>query len=285
MKKTTRPALGQALFRMRKCTGTSQEKMGKILSIHQTALSRIENGVQTLSAIQLYLMSEYFQVPAHDIFNQKINYWDLAERFHQPHPYPKRYQTAYFSKVREVLPLISFLNTVSNEETARSILAQFEFDSVLFQHYDLSISVNFTLDLIRELLKRRLLTADSFNVLIRQTWLKDVHGSDLRETYDNQDSALKLIQARVMKAEHYESNFKYKIEEMNNKLIAISVTPSDYMKEICNTDHILGGFLCNYRKEYFKNFPLYNSFRPLKLEEHNCKETRNYECSYVLKTA
>lgn len=54
---------GRNLLRLRKAFKISQQSMGKLLRVHQSAVSRIEKGEQTLSPAQFWVIETIFDIP------------------------------------------------------------------------------------------------------------------------------------------------------------------------------------------------------------------------------
>lgn len=62
--------LGKNLEAFRKKRGLSQEELGDVLGIHQSAISRVESGAQELSAYQVFLLNKNFGFRYRDLFEQ-----------------------------------------------------------------------------------------------------------------------------------------------------------------------------------------------------------------------
>lgn len=56
-----RAEIGARVQSFRKSRGLSQERLAAVLQIHQSAVCRIENGIQSLTAEQLALLASHFQ--------------------------------------------------------------------------------------------------------------------------------------------------------------------------------------------------------------------------------
>lgn len=68
--------IGPVIHRMRKCAGVSQTELADILSLHQTAVCRIEQGSpQRLSVMELYVLSQFFGVKMENLIQGDVNYW------------------------------------------------------------------------------------------------------------------------------------------------------------------------------------------------------------------
>lgn len=56
-------AIGSAILYLRTQHNVDQQELGKVIGVHQTAVSRIESGVQSTSPDQLLVLSQFFNVP------------------------------------------------------------------------------------------------------------------------------------------------------------------------------------------------------------------------------
>ncbi|MEW6058231.1 MAG: helix-turn-helix transcriptional regulator [Bdellovibrionota bacterium] len=277
--------LGTTLRRMRKYAKISQAELGKLISVHQTAISRIESNEQSLAPEQLRVISKFFGVSLDDLMLNRINYWDIAKRFGQPPPFADRYRQLPFSRVRELLPLLFFLNQEKGHDFTQKLLSEYEMESFLFLNPDQPIGVNCYLDLLRHSLNRKLLSESNFNELINQTRLESVHGF-LHAIYVEQTSPLSLVQSRILNSHLYEKNFKHEIQTLTQNRMEIFVAPEHHMKGVDYKDRILGDFLCRYKKSYLQQFPKYIGESPIELIEKDCHFTGTApKCVYELRVA
>lgn len=281
----TNSLLGNTLTRLRKITGLRQVEIGRLLNLDQAGISRIESGFQSLTPQDLTTLAEHFGITLDGFFSGKINYWKVAEKFGRKLPLPMRYLEKPYSRVREILPLLLFLNETQGDGFVAEYLAEFDLDSFLFSNPDQQIGVNCLLDLLRESISRNYINASNFQKLIRATQSESVHGF-LHHVYESQDSAFSLIRAWVLNAHHYDDNFKYIVEEETKDSLLLSITPHVHMKDVEYKDDGLRDFLCRYKKDYLSSFPNYVKLAPLTLKEHECHFTSGAKrCLYRLKTA
>lgn len=63
-------ALGQNLKHLRKNFKISQHTMGLLLRVHQSAVSRIEKGEQTLSPAQFFVLETLFKLPYSELIKE-----------------------------------------------------------------------------------------------------------------------------------------------------------------------------------------------------------------------
>lgn len=275
--------LGDTLHYLRKTAKISQEEMGKLLGIHQTAVCRVEKGLQSLTPEQLFVLTKHFDVKLDSLLDGRIDYWKIAERFGRKPLLPKRYTEFPFSKNRELLPLLKFAAVLKSEEYASEMLISLGLKQALLKDPDMPIGVNVALDLFTYLLKDGSLSKKTFKTLINQTRLEETQGF-LHPIYQTQEGSLALVQTWTLNAHHYDSNFKYEIEEVDSKHITLTITPAIHMRQVQYKTDVLGDVLCEYKKRYFEQFPAYINEKPLKLEETSCHFHGNAKCVYKLST-
>src|SRR5689334_21365106 len=78
--------LGNVIYNLRKAGKVSQETLGRILTLHQTAVCRVEQGSQNLTPEELYITSKFFDVNVDALLTGEIDYWRVAERFGRKPP-------------------------------------------------------------------------------------------------------------------------------------------------------------------------------------------------------
>lgn len=276
--------VGETLHLLRKCAKVSQVELGTILSLHQSAISRIESGQQNLSPYELWLISQHFGVSIDDLIAGTVNYWAVAEKFGQRPPFPPRYREHPYSKVREVLPLLLFINKTKSHDYTNKLLTKLGLNNLLFVNPDQTIGSQVFLDLFHHSVETGILSRKNFSKLIEFTRADNVHGF-LDRIYKVQTSSIGLLQTWALNSAHYESNFHYEIQHLDHDHFDLSVTPNKHMKILPYRDEKLGDLLCEYRKEFLTNFPRYIDQRPVKIVEDQC-QYRGYEkCVYKIQAA
>ena len=278
-------ALGETVKRLRKCAHISQERIGKLVALQQAAVCRAEMGLQGLQPWQLLKISELYDVNVNEILTGEINYWLVAERFGRTPPFPKRYLELIFGKVREFLPLLQFMVQQKGQAFTNRVLGELELDSNYLRGPDQPIGVHCNLDLMREAVKRGVLSDQTLTALVSETRTHSVQGF-LHQLYQTQNSPMNLIKTHLLNAHHYESNFIYTIEdELNPTSIVVSVKPADHMKFLPYKDAELGDVLCRYRREYLSQFPVYIGGKPINVSEKECHFHGAGRCVYTIDVA
>ncbi len=277
--------LGETVKRLRKCAHISQEQIAETLSLHQTAVCRVELGLQSLQPWHLQKLAELYDIRVTSLLSGQINYWQVAQRFNQPPPFPPRYLELAFSKVRELLPLLQFMAAQKGQAYTRRLLEELSLDLVYLRGPDQPMGVNCTLDLLRRSVKTGTLTDRTLKNLVDETRSESVQGF-LHSLYQTQSSAMSLVKSLILNAHHYESNFVYTMDDDKGQDgIVLTVKPAEHMKFLPYKDETLGDILCRYKREYLTQFPLYIGAKPMRLEETECHFHGAAQCVYKIRAA
>ena len=284
-RKSVGATIGFTLKEMRTVANLTQTDLAKVLAVHQAALSRIENGSQSLQAWQIQRVADYFQVRVDSLFSGKVNYWKIAQRFGTAKVLPERYREHPLARIREVVPLLNFAHEQRGRDYVNEMVSgRLGLDSLLFQSPGEPIGIQCTLDVARVLLREKVLKHGKIAELTEYTRGESAHDF-LHETYLQQESALALIKVLLLNAHHYNSGFQYRIEDKGKDALAVSIAPAECMKEAAYKDPLLQDFVCQYRKAYLASFPAYIGSRSLHVTEPACQFRGARECTYTIKAA
>lgn len=277
-------SLGSVVHSLRKTAGISQVDMGKVLDVHQSAVCRIEKGDQSLSPEQLFKLSKLFSVKVDSLLVGDIDYWRVAEKFEGQPPLPQRYRELAFSRVREVLPILDFMTQAKGASFAKKALTELGLQATYFGNPDQPIGLQCTLDLFRLLIKSKTLSQKNLNALIQYTRTEKVQGF-LHHVYETQTLPFNLVQTWIMNAHHYESNFRYELEDLSRNSLVISIRPFPHMRDVQYKDAVLEDMLCRYKKGYFSSLPKYIGGKQLAVEEKECHFHGADKCVYTINAA
>lgn len=284
LRRKTHAEIGQNIRRIRNVMNYSQGQLAEYLGLHQAALSRIESGLQRLAPWQMDLLADLAGIKMDSLYSGKINYWHLAEKFGQTPPFPDRYRTAPYSRLRDILPLIAFTNLIMGDDYAKGLLSNMGIDGELLRSPDQPIGVQCKLDILQYLAEGNILNNDNLHLLIDQTRTEAVQGI-FHDIYQSQVSVKALIKTYILNSHHYERDFISTVENSNSNRLEIAVLPSEHMKDFSYKDEVLGDILCQYKKAYISNLPLYIGNEPAKIIEKECHFHGAARCLYVVQVA
>lgn len=280
----TDPRILETIGLLRKVAGLNQVAYGRVLGLHQTAVSRIESGQQYLSAAELCITAEFFGISISSLLDGRVDYWKVAERFERQPPFPKRYLSLAHSRVRELLPVLSFLQKKEGPKPTTELLSGLGLDERFMRAPDQKIGLYCNIDLLRSSIAKGFVRKDKIKAMVAHTREREVQGV-LHDLYLQQKEPLGILKTWILNSHFYESNFKYLIENCSKKALVLSVAPESHMREVPYRDHVFGDFLCQYKKEYFSELPCYIGARPFILNEKGCHFHGEERCIYELKSA
>ena len=274
----------------RKQLGLNQETIAKQLSISQSALSKLEHGTLIPSAPQWFEFCRTMGIAPESFIGGYIERNRAATLQHGDREgtfkLPKKYCANRGSKVRAVLPFLNYLKNVLGEKKQRELIKSFKVDPDFFVDLDNQISLQFSLDIGRYLIKEKLLKASDIGKLTKPIGTPELHGA-LHANYAGKQDPILLLTALLLNSRLYECNFKYSIEDQNKNLFEFSVEPEKHMSSISYKDDELGDFLCRYKRSYFERFAYYGQAEAKKnfeLEEVECHFHGAPKCVFRLKS-
>ncbi|MGE4233471.1 MAG: helix-turn-helix domain-containing protein [Bacteriovoracia bacterium] len=279
-----RKELGRILFRLRKTAKVSQVQLAKLLSLHQAAVCRVENGNQNLTPAELFAISRFFNVPIDSILANDVDYSSVAKRFGRQLPMPKRYLEYSFSKARDVLPLLHFLYSNCNELDVQRVFDSLDLDPGYLVNPDQEIGAYCFLDIVSYLLSHKLLTRQNIKKVIDQTKRKEVQGF-LLPLYKTQTNSISLLKTFILNRHHYNSNFLFDVDSCSGNSITVTVEPARHMEKVDYKNEILEDFICFYRKAYISALPLFINEKPATITESECHFKGAKKCAYKIKIA
>ena len=276
--------IGEIINNLRVATGVSQQELATVLELHQTAVCRVENGTQRLTPVQLQSLAGFFGISIDSLFSGRIPFSAVSKKFGRTLAVPESYAGHPFSKLRDAYPLLDFLTLQLGQSKVHSLLASLKIPRELLLYPDTALGAEFQLDLFRIALSNGTLNQKTFPKLIAQTRSEKLHGS-MHPIYETLLSPLPLLQTLIFNMHRYETNFKYNIEELDEKKLVISVKPELHMQEVPYREDVLSDWLCRYKKSYFSNFPQFIGEKPLMIREEECHFKDSHQCVYSIQAS
>lgn len=275
----------------RKQLSLTQTEVAAHLGVSQSALSKLENGILVPSAPQWFDFCRMTGISTESLLTGVIerNRPAALENGSREGTFklPKKYATDRGSKVRAMLPFLTFLKTALGERKAREFIKSMKLDPDFFVDLDHQISLGFCLDVSRYLIRERLLKPKSLSALTKTVSLPETHGS-LQLKYNQAHGTSNLLQVLLLSSRQYECNFKYQIEHIGPASLDVSITPEKHLERLSyRNDPELGNFLCQYKRSYFEHFMQYRNgarVKPDAVQELECHYTGNASrCVYQIR--
>lgn len=281
-------SLSETFYLLRKVSGISQGEIGKALGLHQTAISRIESGIQLLSPEELFLAAQFFDVKIDTFLDGTVNYWKIAENFKQPLPFPDHYTAYPFMRLRETLPFLRFLEQTKGTSFKDGFIKEFKLESKLLSSPDQNIGTGVHFDILVRLLDEKLVQTKHLKNITEVARRADVQGY-FHSIYESMNTPLAMIQFWAINSHHYESNFNYVIDSASQKRLTLLSEPKSHLHDndlSSRLDHQeLGHLLCQYRSTFLTDLPKYIGLKPLKINESSCFFEGDKNCCYEIQVA
>jgi hypothetical protein len=182
------------------------------------------------------------------------------------------------------MPLLRFAHAAKGASFTRKMVSALSMQEVQLGDPDMTMGTLFNLDVARKLIESGELKKQSMNDVIAHARTESAQGF-LHQVYSTQENSVALIQSWVLNAHHYESNFRYAVEEIASKSFTLSVVPAPHMESIEFKDEVLGDFLCRFKKAYLSEFPAYIGHRPVQLQEKECLFHQGNRCVYEIRAS
>jgi transcriptional regulator with XRE-family HTH domain len=272
----------------RKILGLSQKTVAAELGLDQSGLSRVESGLQDLTAPQWFVFCQlvgispdslrlgYIEMPAQIRFK-------LSDR--KGIRLPERFSHHAHSKIRSAVPIASYCEEVLGSPEFNRYMESVGVDSDLLIDLNGPININFIMDTARHLIETRKLRPSAISQLSKAVRSEAIHGSLSYEYNRVAGDRQKLLTALISNMDQYDSDFVYKVEDLKNEHMDISVKPTANLLNFnYRHDSVLGDFLCQYNKGFFSNFSSYGRNQPAKVSILQNQYKGAESCLYRVQT-
>ena len=264
----------------RKQKGFSQLELSKKLSITQGTLSKIELGKLSVSSSIWYefcnltdLQPEWawgLGVVDRPEMKNKITS-DQVGSF----SLPEKYRLNRGTPVRSIRALLGYFSSVYGEKKLNEYMERIGVDPDYFLVLSNQININFSLDTFEVLAADGRLKPENLKMIANAYSNPTFHGALAGrfhttgpEVHEN------LLTDLIRNVGHYDMNFNYVIESVQNGVVTISIAPSEHLKAFNYKRGELGAALCSYKQEILKSFVTLGSgssgVSPLAIEEREC---------------
>ena len=268
----------------RKKNGITQMNVARKIGVSQSALSKMESGYLIPSAPQWFDFCGITQIAPESLTTGFIERTQ-GESSDTAFRLPKSYREHRGSKARAVQPFLRFAREALGEEKADELIESLQVDPDYFTDLDHQISMTFSLDLVRKLISAGSLKVDALDRLVGPVSEPAFHGS-LGRKYLAEASWIERFKLLLGNAPLYESNFKYRVEEQNEKGLAFSIAPEAHLASIkYKDDALLGDFLCKFKQRYFTEFTRFGASAAATLTERECHFHGAERCVYEMRGA
>jgi transcriptional regulator with XRE-family HTH domain len=274
------------LSSVRKSRGMTQIEVAKGLGISQSALSKLERGYLIPSVFQWFEFCKITAIPAD---SHVLGYVDFATEVPVDHDlsiggfkFAKKYLHGRRSTVRTALPFVKWLEQSVGAIRAESVIKDMGADPDYFVQLDLTVSLQFILDLAQYLKDKGHLSSSQHDQMIKEVAQGHSHGH-LWQAYQKEMDPLQGFELLLSKAGYYERNFDYQITEKSEKkkLLQFRATPSQSLLDSKGVmDHECKDVICTHRTKYFTTMARIHADRGTIVRELECSFSGSANCVF-----
>lgn len=279
--------IGRLFRAVRKQCNIRQDELAPQLGTTQGSLSKIENGLAILAAVQWVRFCEITGIPEDSLRTGLVDRQTpamLSAVEHGTFRLPMKYARDAGSKVRSVLPFLMYFESLHGHELLDEYLKSQRVDPDYFLILDNPISLRFILDLTEKLVSDGQLKPQHFAALAQPAGTSLPHGRLARE-YSLSRTADALLRTLVGHASFYECNFQYSIENTGAQSFALGVTPNPHVLDLKRRHAQTLANLCRYREKYFAGFSGYGGIVPVTVTERQCYFQGASKCVFETRLA
>jgi len=252
----------------RKHLGLTQVDICQELGVSQSTLSKIEAAKLMPSASQWIDFCSLAGISPSTAL--KTGYIDhglpakLSRAGESNFRIPKKYREFRGSKARAVLPFLIFFEQNYGEEKLQDFLKSKKMDGDFFFNLDAQINIQFTKDIIEQILKDKKIKINNLHKITQLSGEKRVHGK-MHSLYDKNQNEKKLISTFIQNLKKYDCNFNYKLVDQSESQSYVSVLPAEHMEQFNYAkDQDFKTFINKYRESYWSDFfKTYSHQKPL----------------------
>ena len=248
---------GRIIRASRKGHGWTQVGTAQKIGISQSALSKMEAGQLIPSVHQWFEFCIQANIPADSHimgYLDRMEPVSLHERLSdQGFKVKKPYADFAGSTARSLFPLLRWAEQKLGIEKSEDLWKEMGVDSDYFVDFSNPINFRFYADMTSILKNKGFFKKTDFSKLLQPVSDPKNHGF-LSKGYFQASDVETLFKTAFARANYYEVNFEYQIDEVNRKRTVFSARPREHLKSHSQL-HLddCSDFLCDYRGNYFKN--------------------------------
>lgn len=270
----------------RKQLALTQEQVAKKLGISQSALSKLEHGTLVASAPQWFDFCEMTGIPSESL---KTGYIDLETKAvvedgnrKGTFKLPRKYANNRTVKIRELLPVMKFVETQFGEEKLLDFFRASKMDEDFFIHLDNQVNFDFRLDLFRFLGSLGVSLPESMVMIASGAGRPEGHGN-IRYKLDGLKQPVEFVKTWVQSARLYNCDLNFKIENESSTHLDLSITPeSTFPVEKLTSDPVMTQVLCEYVRSYIESLARYGTdLEKLKVAAKKVKQLESLQTGHT----
>jgi transcriptional regulator with XRE-family HTH domain len=249
-------SLGPIMKAARKFKKFNQADVAHAIGCSQSALSKMEHSLLTPSAPQWFLFSRFTAIPPETIEtgiidrHSKVTLNDASVSL--GYKLPKRYRINRAQKVREIYPLLTYLEKKIDAEAYPELMRSIGVEPEFFLDFDNIISYQFVIDLMN-LFSR--LGHDSLKDIQDMVVFGQDHlyWDGFIDEWKKFKSVKELLKAFGHEQPHFQADFTIQIQEMDHHL-RIAFVPENHLYHFLkDVGPDTQAFVSSYRKLSLEN--------------------------------
>lgn len=255
----------------RRNAGLTQKELANTLGVIQSTISRIEKGILSPTLFHWMEMCDILKIPQDAI---SVGYLDHASITRVKsdikeggHTLPKKYRELRCFKVRQILPLITYLRSEFGDEAYVNTLKAMGMRPTFFVNIDNQINLAFLNDLFGQIGNYQHINKKTSKSILRYTSKEDSHGV-LSTLYRNAQDQIDLMDRYLKNTSKYQRAFNVEVNKVSEGELRFKAEVPEELRPMFlaigkETEEFLWGFYLTYLKK-FSLFDYKNKFADTK---------------------
>ncbi len=267
----------------RKKQGLTQAELAQQLKISQGTLSKLEGG-QLGTELSLWhrfclltqVVEESYRTGYNDPATPLTVTYSSKEGLLQ---LPSHFSFARGLSVRMLMPFLKLLHHFVSDKGLERFLRLTFIDFEFFSSYSEQLNYNFLKEICNHLRSLKQFKKENLALLVHPLTQSHYHGK-VYEKLKRTKNQFQLINTLIRNMPLYEIDFLYDVEERAKNFIDLGITPNQHMSEFHYQPDEWKGFLCEYKKAFFRRVSMINGNEPISIEELQCHFKGADRCVY-----
>lgn len=267
--------LGILIRIIRKSQGLTQVGLSEILGCSQSSISKYEDGILEMSALELIRFCSTLKVP-YEVFERcYIDEQKAADSLPHPSTYkiklPRHYLESCYYNIRALKPLLNYVDVHFGTDKLNQFLAdELSVDPSSLFVMDVQVNDAFVKDLIAKFpVNKR-----DFNKYLNEEMCSFKNHGDLHLFYERSSDNLEAYKRLVKKYSLYDCAVEASIVKEEDNFIDVAFKTK--------RDHYLTQAFDDYYLNYLQGFGNYGNKAPVKVKHLSSKNSQDiYRVSYA----
>lgn len=253
----TELTIGPLMKAARKFKKFNQSDVASAIGCSQSALSKMEHNLLIPNAPQWFLFSRFTSIPPETIETGIIDRHSQIklndDSVSLGYKLPKRYRLNRGQKVREIYPLMLYLEKKIDGDDYKDFMATLGIDSEFFIDFDNIISFQMVVDLMNLFGRISKDSLEEIRALVRFGQKENRYWDGFFEKGRKIQSLTELLEVFSQNQKFFQADFTVKLHQVNGTL-TLSYVPESHLYHFLKDAGVEAkNFLANYRKASIEN--------------------------------